>query len=43
MYAYLVCPVVNPNCPVVFATIGAPHGGPGVASDSPAGKVGRSV
>jgi hypothetical protein len=30
--------MVNPNCPVVFATIRAPHGGPGATSDYPAGK-----
>jgi hypothetical protein len=40
---YPVCPVVNPNCPIVFATIGAPRGGPGVVPDCPTGKAGRSA
>jgi hypothetical protein len=38
VYAYPVYLVVNLNCPVVFAIIGVPHGGPGVAPDCPAGK-----
>jgi hypothetical protein len=29
------CPMLNPDYPIVFATIWAPHGGPGVASDYP--------
>jgi hypothetical protein len=40
---YLICPVVNPNCSVVFATIRAPHGGPVVAPNCPVGKAGRST
>jgi hypothetical protein len=42
VYAYLVCPVVNPNYPVVFATIGVPCSGPGVAPNYSVGKAGRS-
>jgi hypothetical protein len=29
-----------PDCPVVFATIGAPRGGPSVSPDCLAGKAG---
>jgi hypothetical protein len=43
VYAYPVCPVVNPNCPVVFAIIRATRGSPSAASDYLAGKAGRSV
>jgi hypothetical protein len=43
MYAYPVYPVVNPNYPVVFATIGVPRGRPGAATYYPAGKAGRST
>jgi hypothetical protein len=32
-----------PDCPVVFATIGAPRGGPSVAPDYLAGKAERSA
>jgi hypothetical protein len=40
---YPIYLVVNPNWPVVFAIIGAPRGAPGVVSDCPAGKAGRST
>jgi hypothetical protein len=33
--------MVNLDCPLVFATIGVPRGGPSASSDYPAGKVGR--
>jgi hypothetical protein len=39
VYAYPVCPVVNPNYPIVFAIIG----GPGAAPDCPTGKIGWSA
>jgi hypothetical protein len=34
---------VMPDCPVVFATIGAPRGGPGAAPDCKARKAGWST
>jgi hypothetical protein len=37
------CPMVNSYCPVVFTTIGVPHGGLGASSDCPAGKTGGSA
>jgi hypothetical protein len=40
---YPICPVVNPNYSVVFATIGVPHSGSGAAPDCPTGKAGRSM
>jgi hypothetical protein len=43
VYAYPVCPVVNPNYPIVFATIGAPRGGHGATPHSPVGKARRST
>jgi hypothetical protein len=37
------CPMVSPDCPIVFATIGVPHGGLGVAPNYLAEKAGRSM
>lgn len=39
MYAYPVCPVVNPNCLIVFVTIEAPRGGSSTVPDSESGTV----
>jgi hypothetical protein len=41
--AMLGCPMVSPDCLVVFIAIGEPHGGPGVALDCPLEKVGRPM
>jgi hypothetical protein len=35
--------MVSPDYPVVFATIGVPHGGPGATLDCPTGKAGWYV
>jgi hypothetical protein len=43
MYVYVVHPMVNPNCPVVFAAIGTPRGGPDATLDCPIGKAGQSM
>jgi hypothetical protein len=32
------CPMVNPDCPVVFAITGVPCDGPSAALNCPAGK-----